>query len=71
MLAITFVASCTDSDNATEGKRTFEDQTAPQVVSVVPDLYAVNVDTIDSIVVTYDEPIYRTPVASIKVNDSY
>lgn len=71
MLAITFAASCSDSDNATDGKRTFDDKDAPQVVSVTPAADAVDVDTIDSVVVTYNEPIYRTPVASIKINNSY
>lgn len=72
LLAITFVASCSDSDSISwDGKRTFEDQTAPLVVSVSPSPDTTDIDTIDSIVITYNEPIFRTPNTSIKINDSY
>jgi mannan endo-1,4-beta-mannosidase len=68
VLTISFVASC--KDDATVDNNT-GDVDAPKIVSVTPAPDTTDIDTIDSVVITYNEPIFRTPQTTIKVNDSY
>ena len=59
--------SCSDDDDKNVGyDPTYGTGDAPQVVEVWPSDGTVDIDTIDSIVVTYDMPITLTPVNSVK-----
>ena len=69
VLTLSFVASCKDSSSSDDN--TSGDVDAPKIVSVTPAPDTTELDTIDSVVITYNEPIFRTPVTTIKINDSY
>lgn len=61
------LASCSDDDNNYLPPRHYDDTTAPTVVSVDPADGTADLDTIESITVTYDKPIFRTPNTTIRV----
>lgn len=66
-MALVMLASCSDDDNNYLQPRHFDDTTAPTVVSVTPADGSTELDTIESITVTYDKPIFRAPNTSIRV----
>ena len=69
VLTLSFVVSCKDSSSSDDN--TSGDIDAPKIISVTPAPDTTELDTIDSVVITYNEPIFRTPVTTIKINDSY
>lgn len=66
-LAMTF-AACS-SDNTTDN--TVKDETAPKIVSTFPAADTTIVVADSTIIITYDEKIYRTPVTTISINGTY
>lgn len=73
ILSTVFTVACSDDKNeiAAGFDPTHGTGTVPEVVSIVPMNDAVQLDTIDSIIVTYNIPIVATPEHSVKVNDTY
>lgn len=67
MAAMTAFASCSDDNSDYREPRSFDDQDAPQVVSVSPADNAADIDTFANIVVTYNEPVVAAPKATIRV----
>ena len=68
MLTAGLVTSCSDDDNKNgNGKRVFDDQTAPEVVSVSPEADAIDQELVTEVVVTYSEPIVKTPQTTIRI----
>lgn len=70
LLAFSMVA-CSDDDDNNSSIDPNADVTAPKVVSVTPEDGATDLELIDKVVITYDEPIFRTPVTTIRVNGEY
>lgn len=70
LLAFTMVA-CSDDDDNNGAIDPNADVTAPKVVSVTPEDGATDLELIDKLVITYDEPVFRTPVTTIRVNGQY
>lgn len=70
MLAV--LASCQEEEDVRPGyDPTYGTGTAPSVVSVQPEPGSVDLDTINTIVVTYDMPIFVAPIHSVKINEVY
>lgn len=67
LLSAGFIASCSDDDNATSGRRVIDESNAPKVVSVIPNDGASDIDTVSRVVITYDREIFLPPHATIRV----
>jgi len=72
MTSSLMLTSCDEETEPAPGyDPTYGTGEAPTVVSVTPEPGAVDIDTINTLVVTYDMPIYVAPIHSVKINDTY
>lgn len=67
MLAFVSMTACSDSNTDYQAPRHFDDQTAPEVVSVTPADGTEELDVFDNIEITYNEPVFVAPETSIRV----
>ena len=67
VLMTTAFVACSDNDTSYIPPRHFDDQVAPSVVSVSPGDGVTELDTFETVSVTFDEPIVVAPNTSIRI----